>query len=151
VHVDEAEDEGVILCFQDSSKSHADALIGADGVHGHVRKHVLGAEHPALKPTFAGFWDFHLLVPIQKARETLGEEYFKEDRQYGWSGDGGFFMHDVLDNGESVQCVSSAMTDREWSPDEWKIDLDRKALEDSFASWTNSPISGGMIEVSHKL
>ena len=100
-----------------------------------------------MKPAFAGFWDCRLLVPIQKARENLGEEHFKEDRQYGWCGDGGFFMHDVLDNGESVQCIASATTDKEWSPDEWKIDLDHKTLEDSFASWTNSPISGGMIEV----
>lgn len=61
--------------------------------------------------------------------------------------DGGMFMHDVLDNGTMVQCVASKVTDEDWDPKEWKRDLDREALENAFASWTNSPIVKNMIEV----
>ncbi|KAJ8062167.1 hypothetical protein OCU04_008725 [Sclerotinia nivalis] len=77
----------------------ADAVIGADGIHGFVRSYILGKDHPATKARFAGFWDCRSLVSMQKAKEVLGEKYFEEQRQYAWCGDGGFFLHDVLDGG----------------------------------------------------
>lgn len=80
----------------------ADAVIGADGVRGYVHEYVLGNEHTTLKAKIAGFWDARASVPIQKAKEFLGDKYFVEgeQRQYGWVGDGGFFMHDMLDGGD---------------------------------------------------
>ncbi|TVY43694.1 6-methylsalicylic acid decarboxylase [Lachnellula occidentalis] len=147
VKVEDAADGSIILFFQDGTKEFADLLVGADGVHGYVREHILGADHPALEPTFAGFWDCRALVPFSKAKEVLGEEYFKDNRRYIWSGDGGMFMHDVLDNGKTVQCVASKVTNEDWNPKEWKRDLDRDALENAFASWTNSPIVKNMIEL----
>jgi len=86
VNIEDADDGSLILCFRDGSKEYADLLVGADGVHGHVREHILGADHPALEPVFAGFWDCRTLVPFEKAKEVLGEEYFKEHRRYVWSG-----------------------------------------------------------------
>lgn len=86
VQVEDADDGSLILKFKDGSKEYADLLVGADGVHGYVREHILGADHPALKPVFAGFWDCRTLVPFEKAKEVLGEEYFKEHRRYVWSG-----------------------------------------------------------------
>jgi salicylate hydroxylase len=136
----------LILSFKDDSKETVDALIGADGIHGYVREYVLGASHPASKPSFAGFWDCRALVPIARAREVLGEEFFTEPRQYAWSGDGGFIMHDVLDGGETVQCVA-AVVGEDWDASEWKRGLDRKGLEGVFESWTGSPVVGGMITV----
>ncbi|KAF2683682.1 FAD/NAD(P)-binding domain-containing protein [Lentithecium fluviatile CBS 122367] len=73
--------------FQDGSVHEADAVIGADGVHGYVHTHILGPSHPALKSKFS------------------------DQRQYGWIGSGGFFMHDVLDGGKTLQCVTCAQTD----------------------------------------
>lgn len=138
---------GVILHFEDGTDAYADALIGADGIHGYVRELILGAEHPAAKAYLSGFWDTRSLVPLEKAKEVLGEEYFKEPRQYGWCGDSGFLMHDWLDDGKTVQCVMS-MLDEHWSPSEWKRDLDRGTLEGAFSRWSNSPVIKGMIEVS---
>ena len=146
---DTAGNERVVLHFQDGTVEYADAVIGADGIHGYTRKHILG-DDPSVNASFAGYWDCRFLVPIERAREALGKELFTETRQYGWCGEGGFFMHDVLNNGESVQCVSSAMAST-WGVDEWKRDLDRKTLEDSFAGWTNSPIAPGMIKVGYSL
>lgn len=138
------------LHFQDGSSYIADAVIGADGVHGYVRTHILGADHPALKPKFGGFWDSRSLIPMEKAKELLGEHYFIEgdQRQHGWIGNGGFFMHDVLDGGKTVQCVACAQTNEEWGEDEWRRDLDREKLESTFSGWTESAIKRGMIEVS---
>lgn len=147
VGVEETENGSLILSFKDGSKETFDALIGADGIHGFVRPYILG-DHPSSKAKFAGFWDCRSLVPIAKARELLNEELFREPRQYGWSGDGSFFMHDCLDNGETIQCVASVMTNEDWDTNEWKRKLDRKILEEGFAPWTNSTIKDGMIDVS---
>ena len=138
---------GVELHFQDGSIECADALIGADGIFGYVRKYVLGVDHAATEPVFAGWWDCRNLVPFEKAREKLGDKYFMENRQYGWMGDGGFIMHDVLDNGKTVQCVGACREDV--TLNERKIELGREKLEKSFASWLDGPIAKGMIDVSH--
>lgn len=94
------------LQFSDGETVEVDAVVGADGVHEYVRSYVLGENHPALKPKLGGFWDARSLVPMEKAKELLGKECFDEPRQYGFIGEGGFFMHDVLDTERrfSVYC-----------------------------------------------
>ncbi|KAH8597903.1 salicylate hydroxylase [Bisporella sp. PMI_857] len=141
----ENEDGKVTIRFEDGSHEVFDGVIGADGIHSIIRQYILG-DHPASLPYFAGFWDCRFLVSIEKAREALGDEYFKEDRQYGWCGEGGFFMHDVLDGGESVQCVSSVMVST-WDSDHWSRALDQETLEQAFSGWTNSPIASDMIKL----
>lgn len=102
---------------------------------------MLGNHHPAALARTANFWDSRCLVPIQKAKELLGSEFFEVNRQYGWVGDGGFFMHDVLDDGETVQFVlSGLMGDREeWEEDQWSQELDRAKLEKILESWSETP------------
>ncbi|KAI9643962.1 hypothetical protein NHQ30_007313 [Ciborinia camelliae] len=141
--------ESITLSFKDGTEIETDAVIGADGIHGFMRGYILGQEHPAAKAHYGGFWDCRHLVSMQKAKEVLGEKYFEEQRQYAWCGDGGFFMHDVLDGGKTVQCVASVMTSPSstWDEANWKKDLDRSALEATFKSWTNSPISKPMVEL----
>ena len=153
VNFENAEDGGINLHFQDCSIEHADALIGADGINGYVRQYILGAAHLATEPVFAGWWDCRNLVPCEEAKTALGEEYFHETRQCACVGNGGFIMHDILDDGKTVQCVGCLMVDEGWRSKEWKKELDRKQLEDSFASWNDGPIAKGMIGVSctHKI
>jgi salicylate hydroxylase len=153
VNIQDAPDEeqGILLTFADGSVEHTDMLIGADGIHGFVRKYVLGDDHPATDAKFAGFWDCRSLVPFEKAKKLLGEEYFKEDRQYGWIGDGAMLLHDVLDNGKTVQCVAAIFSDGNNGFEDsksWKTPIDRKKLEDALATWTECPITQGMIDVS---
>ena len=45
---------GVSLHFKDGTTATADCVIGADGVHSVVRKHLLGEDHPATNPVFSG-------------------------------------------------------------------------------------------------
>lgn len=87
-------DAGVEISFQDGSPELFDGVIGADGVFGSVRKYVLqDANEWSASPS--GFWDSRNLVPFEKARDTIGKEYFEVDRQIGWLGDGAYLMHDV--------------------------------------------------------
>jgi salicylate hydroxylase len=148
VGIDDSDAGPVAIHFEDGTLFEADAVIGADGVRGFVRAHVLGSDHPAVQAKRAGFWDARSLIPIQKARELLGETYFEVNRQYGWIGDGGFFMHDVLDDGDTVQCVICRVIDDEWDENEWSRKLDRTTLEKAVENWTETPLKKGMIEVT---
>ncbi|KAF1999562.1 FAD/NAD(P)-binding domain-containing protein [Amniculicola lignicola CBS 123094] len=138
----------VEINFEDGTVFHADAVVGADGVRGYVRCHVLGKDHPAVPAKVAGFWDARSLIPMQKAKALLGEEYFEIDRQYGWIGEGGFIMHDVLDGGDTVQCVVCGIVGEgdEWAEGEWSKPLDRAALEKALEEWTDTPLKKGIVE-----
>jgi salicylate hydroxylase len=73
-HDKETSSGSLTIHFQDNSTYTVDAVVGTDGIHGYVRTHVLGPSHPALKPKFGGFWDSRSLIPMEKAKELLGEE-----------------------------------------------------------------------------
>lgn len=145
-NADNNSDGAVELHFEDGTTVHADALIGADGIFSMVRRHVLGAEDPAAQPVAAGWWDCRVLVPLETAKEKLGEQWFGEPRQYDWIGTDSFILHDILNSGESVQCVACCV-DKETSPDR-KRPLTRDMLESSFREWPRKgSVAWNMIEV----
>lgn len=140
-----AGEDSVKVTFSDGQEEIFQAVIGADGIFGAVRRHVLNEKADAEGPSAAGFWDCRNLVPFEKAKEVLGAKYFEEDRQYGWAGSGAFIMHDVLDNSTKVQCVISAV--EKDSPKDRKRALTREFLESTLHEWLDGPIGKGMIEV----
>ena len=152
---DDDGDRRLKLRFEDGSVDTADALIGADGIFGFVRQHVLGDNNEP--PAAAGWWDCRNIVPFEKAEAKLGAQYFEEIRQYGWVGERAFVMHDVLDGGKSVQCVCSGVEDgvgeegREGdggANNNRKRPLTRPFLEKSLAAWLDGPVARNMIDVS---
>ncbi|POS77599.1 hypothetical protein DHEL01_v204016 [Diaporthe helianthi] len=140
-----AGEDSANVTFSDGQEDSFHAVIGADGIFGAVRRHVLGEKADAEGPSAAGFWDCRNLVPFEKAKDVLGAKYFEQDRQYGWAGNGAFIMHDVLDNGTKVQCVISAV--EKDSPKDRKRALTREFLEDTLHDWLEGPIGKGMIEL----
>ncbi|KAI1395720.1 salicylate hydroxylase [Hypoxylon fuscum] len=136
----------VEVTFQDGTIDEFDAVIGADGIFSSVRSYVLQDDADRLAASPAGFWDCRNLVSLERAKAVLGEELFEVDRQYGWVGDGGFLMHDVLENRTMVQCVVSAV---ENSPTRnRKRALTRQTLTQTLSSWLDGPIAKGMIELA---
>ncbi len=63
----------MVLRFNDGATATADAVIGADGIHSHVREYLLGKENA--QPVFAGSVAYRGLVPIDAAIEKLGAEF----------------------------------------------------------------------------
>lgn len=138
-------EDGVMVTFQDGQEETFHAVIGADGIFGAVRRHVLQGAADAEGASPAGFWDCRNLVPFEKARDTLGAEFFEQDRQYGWAGNGAFIMHDVLENRTKVQCVVSGV--EKDHPKDRKRALTREFLEETLSDWLDGPVGKGMIEV----
>jgi salicylate hydroxylase len=147
IRIEDAENGVLRIQFNDSTTFDADAVIGADGIRGFVRSHVLEKDDPAVPAKPAGFWDSRSLVSLRKAKELLGEEYFVVNRQYGWIGDGGFFMHDILDDGKTVQFVLCGMMNGEWDKNEWSKDLNRAAVEKAVESWAETSLKKSIVEV----
>lgn len=137
--------EDVKVTFRNGQEETFHAVIGADGLFGAVRRHVLQDAADVEGPSPAGFWDCRNVVPFEKARDTLGAEFFEKDRQYGWAGNGAFVMHDVLENGTKVQCVVSAI--EKDHPKDRKRPLTRELLEETLHDWLDGPIGKGIINV----
>ncbi|KAI1501574.1 salicylate hydroxylase [Biscogniauxia marginata] len=135
--------DGVSITFHDDQVEKFDAVIGADGVFSTVRKHVVPSNEWTATPS--GFWDCRNLIPYDRATATIGNEYFELDRQYGWVGDGAYFLHDVLENKTMVQCVMSGVEDH--SPPNRIHTLTRPFLEEKLKSWLDGPIAKKMIDL----
>ncbi|CAO2654521.1 Nn.00g112540.m01.CDS01 [Neocucurbitaria sp. VM-36] len=139
------QEEGLLLKFEDGSKVQVDALIGADGIFGSVRAHVLGADHEAVKPVAAGWAGAMNMVPYPKAEAKIGAEILNENRQFGWVGDGGIFIHDSIMGGKMVQCIGTSV-DRDTSGAR-RIPIDREYMDKAFASCLDGPVAKGMIDL----
>lgn len=74
--------ERLLLKFEDGAEVEADALIGADGIFGTVRTHVLGANHDAVQPVAAGWAGAMNMVPYSKAEAKLGGEILSQNQQF---------------------------------------------------------------------
>lgn len=142
----EEQKEGLLLKFEDGSEVRADALIGADGIFGSVRAHVVGAAHENVKPIAAGWAGAMNMVPYEKAEAKLGAEILNENRQFGWVSDGGIFIHDSIMGGKMVQCIGTSVN-RDTSGTR-RIPIDRKYMNKAFASCLEAPVAKGMIDVS---
>ncbi|KAF7525070.1 hypothetical protein G7054_g11196 [Neopestalotiopsis clavispora] len=129
------------ITFHDGNTSTFDAVIGADGIFSTVRKSVVSQEEWAGSPS--GFWDCRNLVPLERAKTVIGNQYFQVDRQYGWVGDGAYFLHDVLDDGATVQCIMSGV---EKSPPAGRArTLTREFLGAKLRTWPDDPIAKNMV------
>ncbi|KAI1458553.1 salicylate hydroxylase [Annulohypoxylon moriforme] len=135
----------VRVIFQDGESVFFDAVIGADGIFGSIRNHVLHDFPDARDPSPAGFWDCRNVVPFKEVKEALGEQYFEMDRQYGWSGDGAFVIHDALEDKTMVQCAVSAI-DKD-PRDDRKHPLTREFLEETLSGWMDGPIGKAVVDL----
>lgn len=63
-HVYQTIDDSIpnILHFTDGSTATADIVIGADGIHSVVRKHILGPDHPAANAHYSGHAIYRTMV-----------------------------------------------------------------------------------------
>ncbi|PNS15723.1 Ubiquinone biosynthesis monooxygenase COQ6, mitochondrial [Sphaceloma murrayae] len=65
-------DDTQTLTFTDSATATADCVLGADGLHSHVRAHILGPSHPAVPPQNHDKWQiYRTLVPMSVAKEYI--------------------------------------------------------------------------------
>lgn len=56
-------------------------------------------------------------------------------QQLLWLGKGGFLMHDILSDGQVLQCVAAVRAESEWDPQKWKSTVGKSELDEKFGEW----------------
>ncbi|KAI1399895.1 salicylate hydroxylase [Hypoxylon fuscum] len=146
---------GVTVSFQDGHIERFDAVIGADGIFGSVRRHVLVNDdqesrgRATAEASPAGFWDCRNIVPFEKAVAALGAETFEVDRQNIWMGDGAIVLHDVLENRTLVQCIVSAIEDKDENLESRgrATPLTRERLKGVLGKWRDRRFADGIADL----
>lgn len=74
---DDGVNEKVVLHFADGSTAEAHAVLGCDGIHSVTRRLILGADHPAARPSYTHTVAYRTMVPMSDAVLALGDEKAK--------------------------------------------------------------------------
>lgn len=128
-------DDPVMLHFADGTTAKADCVIGADGIHSNIRKHLLGAATPAATPVFSGIVAYRGLIPMVIANEVLGK--YAHD-SYVWCGKGGMVMTYPINFGQVLNVVAAC--DREsWDEKAYAVNSTPEQLSKDFESWGGIP------------
>jgi salicylate hydroxylase len=124
----------ITLVFGDGSTAETDVVIGGDGIHSVVRKHILGANHPATNAFFTGAIAYRCTVPMAKARATLAERAMQPQFAMKCGKDGmvfGFPMSNFSLYYIAVVTFNNAPVPH----DQWKVKPDVSDLRTRFADF----------------
>lgn len=115
----------VFARFDDGSSAKGDVLVGADGIHSYVRKHLFGEE----APRFSGNIAFRGVVP----RERLHHLDLKLNTT-NWMGPGGHFVHYFVSSGRYLNFVAVS-EQSEWRGESWNDRADAAEALDRYSGW----------------
>ena len=133
ISLDEPDDESPItLHFKDGTTATADCVIGADGVHSAVRRHLLGEDHPALNATFTGSVAYRGLIPMETAIDSIGARLAQNS--FIFVGHGGCIMIYPIDFGKTMNIVAINSSYKSWDGP-WVQKADYAKIESEFSGW----------------
>ncbi|GAA1661855.1 putative salicylate hydroxylase [Citricoccus zhacaiensis] len=130
----EQDDSGVRLRFENGETARADVVIGADGIHSVVRRHVVGE---VAAPRSSGTAAYRALVPVTGA----------EDWEWGtskmWIGPGKHFLVYPIRADRLINIVA-VVPAHGGERDSWTAPGDPAQLAAEFTGW--DPVVTGLIE-----
>ncbi|MBW0088538.1 FAD-dependent monooxygenase [Pseudonocardia sp. KRD-184] len=115
--------DGVLLTFRDGRTVNARTVIGADGVHSQVRRHI-----DASVPVYSGTSGFRGMVPT----DALPSLPSPSAVQF-WMGPGGHVLHYAV--GESVNFLAVLDGPERWPHQAGHVDAGQGELNAAFADW----------------
>ncbi|MGH7090772.1 MAG: FAD-dependent monooxygenase, partial [Stellaceae bacterium] len=111
-----------VLVTSDRNAYHADALIGADGIHSTVRERSFGAD----QPRFAGHICWRFVVDSEMLA-TVPEPCT-------WHGPNGHVVMYPVSAGRRVNVVAYAESDR-WFEESWHLRASRDEVHRAYPGW----------------
>jgi 6-hydroxynicotinate 3-monooxygenase len=116
---------GVRLCFADGTRSEADAVIGADGIHSRIRELLLGVE----KPRFTGRVAYRTTFPAA----LLGGMMIDDSAKW-WGTDRHIVMYYVNRHRNEVYFVTST-PEPDFEVESWSSKGDLKLLRAAYSGF----------------
>lgn len=136
IEQDDMRDTGKItLHFKDGTTAQADCIIGADGIHSHVRDHVLGSD-AKVSPHFTGCVCFRSLVPMAQATEVLGAEY-AQNCMLLCGPKAAIFSYPV-EHAESLNIIMMYFDHPEWTAPTWIVPSNKDELRTILKGWNKT-------------
>ncbi|MEV4094171.1 FAD-dependent monooxygenase [Streptosporangium saharense] len=120
-------EEGVRLTFADGTRTTADVVVGADGVHTTVGRFV-GQAGP---PRFSGMCAYRCLVPAERA-----PAFALRPVQTLWLGPGRHLVHYPISAGTQVNVVAFGPA-HDWTTESWSAEGRVEDLRAEFAGWAD--------------
>ncbi|QDS71437.1 hypothetical protein FKW77_003553 [Venturia effusa] len=124
--------EGVTLKFQDGSEARHDAVIGCDGIKSKLRVCLLGEKDPASKAEYSGKYAYRGLIPMDKAKELLGEEKAQNSQMY--FGRHRHLLTFPIVKGKTMNVVAFSSS-KSWDSQDWVVTADKEKMYSDFSSW----------------
>jgi 2-polyprenyl-6-methoxyphenol hydroxylase-like FAD-dependent oxidoreductase len=117
----------VLAKFDDGSSAEGDVLVGADGIHSYVQKHLFGDE----APRFSGNIAFRGLVPRDRVRHLD-----LKLNTTNWMGPGGHFIHYFVSSGRYLNFVAVS-EQSEWRGESWNDRADVGEAISRYSGWNS--------------
>ncbi len=124
-------DKNVQLKTMNGTRFMADILIGADGIHSHVRRHLFGTQHTQA-PHFTGQTAWRGIVPSASiAPHTIAPH------ANIWVGAGQHFVAYYICGGKMINFVAVKEVGKmaEWAEENWQVEGDITVLREAFSGW----------------
>ncbi|MBV9414936.1 MAG: FAD-dependent monooxygenase [Solirubrobacterales bacterium] len=116
---------GAELRFADGSRADADLVVGADGVHSVIRRHVAGE----VRGSFSGTVGYRGLVAAQDMPSLPDPTPLQF-----WAGPGRHLLHYAIDGGKRVNFLAVVRVP-EWTNQAWMEECPVSDAVDAFAGW----------------
>ncbi|EFX00868.1 mannitol 1-phosphate dehydrogenase [Grosmannia clavigera kw1407] len=130
------DNEPMVLHFRDRTFAKADVVVGADGIHSMVRKHILGIHHEAANAFFTGVISYRSTIPYEDAQAVLGDDYVKPEFALRCGKNGLIFGFPMVNKTMFFIGVMTFNNSHDRvTEDLWSIPVDTADLQQRFGDW----------------
>ncbi|TGJ85581.1 hypothetical protein E0Z10_g3229 [Xylaria hypoxylon] len=127
------DDGKVALKFGDGSLDEADIVIGCDGIRSRVRQLLLGEADPSAHPRYTNKFCFRALLPMEKAREVLGET--RTSKRFMYNGPGAHVITYSVANGALLNALFVITDPNPWPLERHTAPGTKQEVIDAYADW----------------
>jgi salicylate hydroxylase len=125
------------LRFADGTSTDADVVVGCDGIRSKVRESLLGKDHEAGKPVFAGMYLYRGVVKMESAIAAVGEGFAQNSQVY--MGRDGDVVTYPIENGTMLNVVAFQKHKEEsWEHERWVVESSKDKMMEDFREFHES-------------
>ncbi|WVQ75093.1 salicylate 1-monooxygenase [Cryptococcus sp. DSM 104548] len=130
----EHQEGGVTLKFKDGTEAKHSAVIGCDGIKSELRNVILYDDAKTAHAVFSGKYAYRGLIPMEKARELLGDELAQNAQMY--TGYHGHVLTFPIEKGDVMNVVAFSSKEK-WDDDHWVVHTSKEDMYADFEGWSD--------------